>query len=411
MLARFLTIVLFAFATLCAGNEISNFTPSNLTYGDLFGFFVAADGDLIVSSALGTNNFQGSAYVFNCTNAANCNVTQLLNITTGYPDDIFGYSIGISGDLVAIGAPGANNSQGAVYIYNCSSGTNCTLASNITLPNPIDDDFFGAFVFVQNSSLVVGAPGRNLTGEAYVFNCTNAANCTLASNLTSANASRGDQFGISVGIHDWLVVVGADFTNNTEGAAYMFNCSNIYNCTEMAILTPPNGTFNEEFFFGQLLYVSNNNLTYISAIGANHGQGAVYVYNCSSGTNCTLLSTLTGLNQEEEFGSFVVAVNNTVVIGAQLGDNQMGSAYVFNCTNASNCTQLAILNANSSASGDLFGFSAAISQNTIIIGAPFANDATGEIYTYSLTSLPSFLTIPSSSNSTTNSTSNSTATQ
>jgi len=278
MLARFLTIVLFAFATLCAGNEISNFTPSNLTYGDLFGFFVAADGDLIVSSALGTNNFQGSAYV---------------------------------------------------------------------------------------------------------FNCTNAANCTLASNLTSANASRGDQFGISVGIHDWLVVVGADFTNNTEGAAYMFNCSNIYNCTEMAILTPPNGTFNEEFFFGQLLYVSNNNLTYISAIGANHGQGAVYVYNCSSGTNCTLLSTLTGLNQEEEFGSFVVAVNNTVVIGAQLGDNQMGSAYVFNCTNASNCTQLAILNANSSASGDLFGFSAAISQNTIIIGAPFANDATGEIYTYS----------------------------
>ncbi len=41
----------------------------------------------------------------------------------GDADDNFGFSSAIDGDMLVIGAPGANNSQGAVYVYERSGAS------------------------------------------------------------------------------------------------------------------------------------------------------------------------------------------------------------------------------------------------------------------------------------------------
>ncbi len=76
----------------------------------------------------------------------------------------------------------------------------------------------------------------------------------------------------------------------------------------------------------------------------------------------------------DEFGWSVAISGNTVMVGARLdGDNgdQSGSAYLFDATTG---LQIAKLLADDGAAGDLFSSSVAISGATAIVGAPFDDD-------------------------------------
>jgi hypothetical protein len=105
-------------------------------------------------------------------------------------------------------------------------------------------------------------------------------------------------------------------------------------------------------------------------------QGAAYVF-VRSGSDWIQQQKLTASDGagRDGFGAAVATSGDTIVVGAWGDDNFRGSAYVFVRTNGVWVEQQKLV-ASDGALGDRFGFSLAMSPDTIVIGA-FADDDDG----------------------------------
>jgi len=153
-------------------------------FGDMFGFSVALSGDTAVvgayfeqSNATGINGDQnnnagprGAAYVFVRSGASWSQQAYVKASNTG-PDQ-FGFSVGVSGDSMIVGArqeassatgidgnQGSNNfsSAGAAYVFH-RSGTTWSQDAYVKASNTGGSDFFGSAVAIAGGTAVVGAP-------------------------------------------------------------------------------------------------------------------------------------------------------------------------------------------------------------------------------------------------------------
>src|SRR5262245_13597692 len=125
-------------------------------------------------------------------------------------------------------------------------------------------------------------------------------------------------------------------------------------------------------------------------IGANWGQGSVYVF-ARSGVSWTQQQKLIA-NDGESFDNFGIAVtlsSDTLVVGAigdKIGANQsQGSAYVFTRSGGI-WTQQQKLIADDGGAGDCFGIAVALSSETLAVGAYVdnigANVSQGSAYVF-----------------------------
>src|SRR5207253_225904 len=122
--------------------------------------------------------------------------------------------------------------------------------------------------------------------------------------------------------------------------------------------------------------VSGNTVVVGAAAEATGGyqSGSAYVFNATTGALLTTLNNPTPAAYDD-FGYSVAVSGNTVVVGAvgdDTGAQHAGSAYVFNATTGA---LVATLNNPTPAINDFFGFSAAASGNTVGVGALY--DDTG----------------------------------
>ena len=106
---------------------------------------------------------------------------QELTAADGADDDVFGYSVAVSGETAIIGAAGKtignNSGQGAAYVFTCS-GTPCTWTQQqeLTASDGARDDEFGNTVAVSGNTAIIGAPYKNsYQGAAYLFNSSAVA--------------------------------------------------------------------------------------------------------------------------------------------------------------------------------------------------------------------------------------------
>jgi len=60
-------------------------------------------------------------------------------------DAYFGYSLAISGTLLAIGAYQGNSAQGAVYLFSCPTTSSCIQVVELVAPDGTSGDFFWDF--------------------------------------------------------------------------------------------------------------------------------------------------------------------------------------------------------------------------------------------------------------------------
>lgn len=110
-----------------AWGEVKHLVSDDLARGDYFGSDVAIDGDTVVVSAIydtvGSNQEQGSAYIFRRNRGGKDNWGQLKKLTSseGASVDYYGASVAVSGSTVVVAAPlndiESNVDKGAVYIY------------------------------------------------------------------------------------------------------------------------------------------------------------------------------------------------------------------------------------------------------------------------------------------------------
>ena len=98
-------------------------TASDASYFANFGTSISVDGTSALISAptatVGSNQYQGEAYLFSYAGGT-WSETQTIVAQDGQMGDEFGYSVGLSGTAMLLGALGSSNYQGAAYFRDAA---------------------------------------------------------------------------------------------------------------------------------------------------------------------------------------------------------------------------------------------------------------------------------------------------
>jgi FG-GAP repeat len=195
--------------------QTAELTASDGYAGDLFGESVAIDGDTIVVGAL------DKAYVFVNSAGVWQNQTETAELTDGATGDYFGSSVAVENNTIVVGATGVtvngNGSQGAAYVFVEPAGgwlTTAAFNAQLTASDGAPQDCFGFSVGISGATIVVGAPfhlDQTGPGETYVFTRPKNGWTTATETAILTRSPQGpyDEFGLSVAIDNDTVVVGA----------------------------------------------------------------------------------------------------------------------------------------------------------------------------------------------------------
>jgi hypothetical protein len=201
--------------------------------------------------------------------------------------------------------------------------------------------------------------------------------------LFPSDANTDDSFGVSVAIDSNTAVVGAyknDSNGSDCGAAYVYELTGSQ-WIEKQKLVPSDGSAGDQF--GRSVAIEGN--TIVVGSYYDDSNGSAYVFTCSGGVWTQQQKLVAPDAANDRFGCSVSIDNNAIVIGAYRYNNYTGSACVFTRA-GQNWNFQQKLTASDAQQGDHFGYSVAIDNNTIIIGAPYDDysglDYAGSAYLY-----------------------------
>jgi outer membrane protein assembly factor BamB len=374
-------------------HNLAKVNPSVAGTNGLFGDSVAISGSAIIVGAPGEvvsgNNLAGNAYIFN---ASKGGLIATLKDPNSQGAGEFGKSVAISESTAVVGAP-YEGTGGNAYIFNARTGG---LISTIHDPNAESGDGFGMSVAISGATVIVGAPFENSeTGSTYIFSSTTG---TLVKTLTSPNAASEGQFGSTVATNGTIVVVGAP----GEKSSGNIGAGNVYTFVVATgklskSITSPHSQYEGQF--GSVLAISGSIIVIGNPDEAVGGVvGSAYTFSATTGKLIkTLSSSKTG-----GIGSSVAISGTTALVGAPQQTaqsvSQAGKVYVLNATTGSLIK--APISPAPESSGR-FGTSVGVSGTTAVIGAPFESASgysnAGNAYVFNPTSGKLLLTISSPS--------------
>jgi hypothetical protein len=368
--------------------QVAKLLANDGVAGDSFGNSVSVSGDSIIVGAP-TDDSRGSVYRFerNQDGADAWGQTGKLTVSDGVPGDYFGFSVILSGRHAVIGAWGDYEGRGAAHIFSRSR-----LRAEKAHPTASDgaaDDYFGTSVSVSGDTLIVGAPRDDgYRGSAYVFarNHGGADSWAQVAKLTALDGATGDRFGSSVAISGDTIIVGAPGDDGYQGSAYAFrrNQDGPDGWGQVTKLVASDGVAGDRFGTSISL---DQSTTVVGAYKKVLNRGAAYVFERNQGGADTwgevAKLNASGGQAGDWFGYSVAVSGDTVVVGAPydlIGSSSTGSAYIFerNQDGADAWGQVGHLVASDGTAGDAFGFSVSISGSTVAIGASY--DSAGDTF-------------------------------
>jgi hypothetical protein len=246
----------------------------NASANDHFGNAMAADGSTNVIAAF---RAAGGGKVFVSTRSL------VLN-NPGGPGDDFGFSVGVSGSRVIVGAPGEDtgaSNAGSAYLYDTTAATPETPATILRNPDSAGGDAFGTSVAVSGRYAVVGAPNDDTgcadAGSAYVFDLVGTSPTVPIAVLRNPAPNVGAKFGQAVEIEGTIVAVGApdDLAIVRDGGVvFLFDLASSTPSVPVATLRPP--APSDRHRFGYSLAMAGENLV-VGAPWEGHN-GVVHVF-------------------------------------------------------------------------------------------------------------------------------------
>ncbi len=349
------------------------------------------------------------------------------------PNDNMGLAVAVSGNYAVVGAPYEDEDNvgntithaGAAYVFkkNLSSWS---LLKKITLSERKANDLFGFSVTISGDWIAIGAPqydpdaGLTDAGAVFIFNRTQggADNWGLVKTIlpTGNNAHQaGDNFGFSVSLSgDWLLVGSPyqdyDVNGGNQvadfGAAYVFRRDQGGNNNwgqVKKIIPSAGGNRNSGDNFGFSVAISGD----YAIVGAPNvdsdasgslpvsDAGAAFVFkrNQSGADAWGQLRKLVAFadsnarNPNDRFGYSVAIDGGYALVGAPFhgfdatGRNELsnaGAAYVFRSNQGGTdvwgaLKKITATGTNARTADDQFGFSVALSAGYAVIGAPQHN--------------------------------------
>ena len=351
------------------------------------------------------------------------------------PGDRFGFAVAVTPDLIAIGAPGLQDTStngvppfrdkitgapatcarpGRVFLFDVPSGTWHVIQS----PSASNDCFGAALTFVD-TTLFIGAPGAEtvfklvdpsqppVTFGPSGLGGLGAALAPAPNGLLVGAPSEGkthggvvlrldldgnridtfvkerpdedDQYGAAIAASGSRVFIGApldDSGNVDAGAVYAYQPNLIAIFRKR--LTDAS--------FGLSIGANVDTIAVGSPTDAN-GSGAVYTFNpqdatCTNDVICKTLSDPVRGNDGSGFGQSVAVVGaagRLTLVGAPLENDAVGAAYL---TQPTSQVTPQIKNPEASA-GDQFGFAVATVEGDLLVAAPLLGSTdTGAVFVF-----------------------------
>jgi hypothetical protein len=214
--------------------EEQKLVASDAAADDLFGFSVSVSGPVVAVGApydLG-GGAAGLAYVFR-RGVMGWTEEQELTASDRAPTDLFGWSVSVSGDIALIGAPmddhAAGDDAGSAYVFRHDSSA-WKQTQMLTASEAAPGDQFGNSVSLSGRAALIGAPydqhaGGVYAGSAYRFR-EDGSIWTEVERITGSDTASFDFFGFSVAIKEDRAVVGAlgnEQAGRDAGSAYVFD--------------------------------------------------------------------------------------------------------------------------------------------------------------------------------------------
>ena len=301
----------------------------------------------------------------------------------------FGKAVAINNSYAVIGADGDESSPGAVYIYE-RLGEDWSYMDTITPTNGLAEYLFGQTVAISGEFIAIGAPGDNEVGNGngavYVY--TRLLNAWVLFKKLIVSNSTKLHLGRSVDIDGNRVVAG----NN--GEAYVFEHDNgIWDAPMPS--TPPETVDGN---YGISVSISGGDAVVGSPMDNQvaNDAGAVYLFRLSNG-NWNFNTKLIALDTAnvDHFGQSVDMDGRYIIVGADDDDNAMGvgagTAYIFRQENGS-WVERSKLTASDGFANARLGSAVAVSNYRVLVGAPFADGEntgqSGSAYVYALDFAP-----------------------
>ena len=264
-----------------------------------------------------------------------------------------------------------------------------------------DKDNFGYSVAINGpigrgsaNIAIVGAPqhdgAANDSGAAYIF-AKSGQDWKQRAKLTAEDGGAADNLGHAVSVDRITAVVGApksDAINNNAGAAYVFVLDGTWK--QQARLVAKD--LGRSDAFGYVVFVRKNTIV-VGAPGHTHSgirfAGAAYVF-ARQGERWVEQAKLTADDaaQSDRFGHSVALSEDTIVVGAPLHDTDRGAdtgtAYIFSLEGGS-WKQTAKLGIKGARKADQLGFGVATTGKITVLGAKARDEgdrASGAAYAF-----------------------------
>ena len=336
---------------------------------------------------------------------------------------LFGASLAMSDDYIAIGSPGKDvltyKGAGGVYLFKKDMQDEVHFLKSIDSDTPASDSSFGDHIAMFGSFILVGASEYSSNtldscGKAYLYKILEDGNVTKVGDILPSDLQAYDSFAKSVAISSRYIAIGTD-----ADKVYLYE----YNATNITFKEKLEGDDSQYSSYGSEVVMVNDLLT-VSApsdstdrIGSRDS-GKVYVYHLTN-SNITRIAKLAGGADERLYGykigmdaSHIVILNANPVYydiytitkeqriektARMLPNDPLAkeicrvlhvsedhffvgtlseNVYVFSINGENNISQIQSLSGEFyKATNSYFGASLAVSDDTILIGAPSYSDA------------------------------------
>ena len=359
--------------------------------GDQLGRAIAHQGTTLLIGArqtvlpavdAGEGVQSGAAYVYLDTGTA-FTAQQRLQAPDPGEDDLFGAALALDGDLLVVGAPGADRqmlvNRGSAYLFRRGPG-GWTWEATLAPPDAAAHDNFGIALAVDAGTVLIGAPGRAVgdaagAGSVFAFRQV-AGTWTAVATITAPLPVTADRFGSALALNADRLLVGvplADAAGGVQDAgavdAFVVGAGFVFATRLVEPLPVAQSRFGSVLWMGaaQALVGAPGN----TDTGSNRGFVRAFTRSANNWLAAERLVALDGAIADG-FGSSIDGDGSSVLIGALSRVFGQGGGYVFTRVGGVLTQRARLEDFSEPEGGGLTGVGAALIGGRALLGADLA---------------------------------------